>query len=799
MRENKNKPFMSYIPFLLFLLIPVLFYAKYYMQGLALGDADLVQYFSTKRDWSQMLLHGQIRTWNPYLAGGMPQIAISDGYIISTLLAFLPLKEYIYVYYILHLFVGTLFFYLYLKECDCNVLPAYCMAIIYECSIQINGYRKGHPTIVAAICLFPLVMYLIRKFLSTRKSKWLWLSALASGLQFTIGIQYGIYAMMIMVCYLIFSGFDRKFNVLTIVKYGIIWVVVFVGCIAYEIVPTLGMMSEYASMGASETSFETFRTFSLHPVKYLLMVYPKLFGGNPLPMGIMNSSENDLELYLGILILILAVFAIVTLKKRNEVRIELFCLLFAMIYSCVAHIPVLNKIVFHIPVIGGFRGTARMLFIVYFFIFTLAARGLDSLYERNINENKHATFGKILKNAFIVNCIAAFCVIISAFVVMAEDEASEIANQISDIFVVPTLVLFFVNVLFLLFNNGFLGKFDKEQIISRQLFCVVITIITILEVLPYSCLITPSNLSDFEMDNELKLLFQQSEYKVWDAFGNIDGAHISPISQNRNVVNKVATINSYTAYNNPMLAKYIKNFGENNTIPFNFSGLQTGSLNVKNNILYQNDFWSMMGVKYLIDTDGIITENDGKAYVFDDVLTTTELEEIPVSLETVYQLVYDKDGVRVYENTRANSLIYHPAKVIQTDDIEKLYEVYGIYNLNTVAYLKDFSLDINNSATKIESITLGNNAAEAVVTAEQDTYVCFSQCYSKNWKVYVDGQKHDVDLVNGIIMGIKVPSGTHKVEFKYFDMNYVFGLVISIFVIIGVIINFMRNEEDKKK
>ena len=71
---------------------------------------------------------------------------------------------------------------------------------------------------------------------------------------------------------------------------------------------------------------------------------------------------------------------------------------------------------------------------------------------------------------------------------------------------------------------------------------------------------------------------------------------MSIISQNRNAIRKIASLNAYTAYNNPLLCKYLKNLGSQVTdIPFNYSGLLTGSLDNTNNVLIQNDLLSMTG------------------------------------------------------------------------------------------------------------------------------------------------------------------------------------------------------------
>ena len=889
---NKNSKTWNYCIFITFLVIPILFCGKYYLQGLALGDADYVQYFSSKQNFSQLLLQGKIQLWNFYLAGGMPQIAITDNYIISTMLAFLPLKEYMYAYYVLHLFVGGLFFYLYLRECKCEKNVAFIIAIVYECSTQINGYRKGHPTIIAAICLWPLIMYLIRKFLSTRNNKWLWLSGIIVALHFTIGIQYTIYGMIILMIYLCLSGINQKYKIITIVKYAIIWIGIFIGSLMFQLLPTLCMMNEYSSMGMSENSYSTFASFSLHPVKYIALIYPKIFKDNPLALGIMNTSENDLELYLGVLIFLLVIYTIIRYRKYREVQIEVVCLLIAMIYSCIAHIPILSKIIFHIPVLGGFRCSGRMLFMVYFFLYTLAARGLNSVFYEIKKMGKDKLFNDIVKKAFIINIILLGTTIICNMIICEEADVLDNLSYIESVFFKPTCVLVLAFVIVKVFDNNVIKS-------KTTLLGIFIAIVTIVETLPYSSLISSVPISSMTVDNKLESVMQDKYCKVWDAFGNIDGAHISAISQNRNVVDQILTLNSYTAYNNPFLVKYIKNLGEGSVAPFNYSGLQTGSLNVNNNILYQNEFLSMMGVRYIIDSSGVIEKNMGKAYVLDEtgkfiinkdkvllenrdnddntistsfsipiekdklykieivladkndenlywmyldggqeqksqlknvgsdrlvgifnttnlldsdgnetihICTQTKLKEICIKTVKVYEVLEEEAYVKVgstntsaiYENINADPLIYAPSKIEKVDDTEFLYDTFSDADLDNCAYQNRIDNNLAGNNIDIYDIKLSTNRISAIVKSDVQSYICLSQNYSKNWFVYIDGEKQIVDIVNGIIIGTDVPKGNHKVEFIYFDDCYIWGFIISLLTYIVVLILFLRDGGKQK-
>lgn len=86
--------------FLIFIIIPVLIYIPYYLKGEIPGNTDLVQFFSSRIQFAQSLLNGEIMEWNRYLAGGMPQAM--NGYIPNILLSLFPLKQYIYLFFSSH-------------------------------------------------------------------------------------------------------------------------------------------------------------------------------------------------------------------------------------------------------------------------------------------------------------------------------------------------------------------------------------------------------------------------------------------------------------------------------------------------------------------------------------------------------------------------------------------------------------------------------------------------------------------------------------------------------------------------
>ena len=891
---------------LVFLIIPVLMYAKYYLNDQLPGSADLAQFFSAKKYFSQCLMRGEFPQWNGYVANGMPWTG--NMYIVNLILSFLPLKQYVYAYFVLHLFMGSFFFYLYLRECKCSYTVSMVFATIFECSIQINGLRKGHPSIITAICLFPVIIFLVKKFFNTRESKWLWFSAIAAGVQMIAGKQYSVYALLILVIYILVNCIRDKFSVKEIIQKGIVWLVLFVGTSAVDLLSDFSILGEYKQYGSTGISYETFNTFSIHPVKLIQMVIPNFFGSIYQPLGNYYSSELDIEMYLGIFVLLLAISVVVIHKKRVDIKLDVACAVFAFFFAARAHIPVVNEIIFRLPVLGGLRCAGRMLYLFYFFVLSLAAKGLDSMLEE---DQKELQLLCVKKLAHILFCSIIILGASAAFVVSmttSNDKLPEYYYKIQDALFLPLVFLVIILAVIYLIRKKVYERFSWKINSRNVVLCGAVLIITLAEILPFSLQTEILPIAQLEATHPTEGLLQKDigNYKILDAFGNVDGAHESIISQNKSTVKEIAAINSYTAYNNPLVFKYFKNLGPNvKEAPFNFSGLLTGSQSIANNVLFQNDLLSMLGVRYLIDSDHVIENYGGRffgsqcrtvpvaskenisldflengigvsilsggiapntcykinlkineednaaltflaadlfggddydlapqekqfyltkqsneyvAYLFSDhaeratedirirVLAQSEAKQVRIEkceISIVEPQTYqywntDRYGNKIYENINAKDILYFPKQVVQMDSFDDIYDNYEKYDLSNTAYVDRESQELDNTNAVVQINSRTSNVLSAEVSSDSDSYLCFSQNYSSNWTVEIDGEASKPEMVNGLIMGTAIPAGEHTVVFRYSDPWGIAGICITLLTVLSLVCVVFIDKRRKK-
>ena len=102
------------------------------------------------------------------------------------------------------------------------------------------------------------------------------------------------------------------------------------------------------------------------------------------------------------------------------------------------------------------------------------------------------------------------------------------------------------------------------------------------------------------------------------------------------------------------------------------------------------------------------------------------------------------------------------------------------------------SKNLENINSEAEVISRTSNTLTAKITSDEDTYLCFSQNYSPNWSVKIDGKEQKPEMINGLIMGVEVPSGEHTVVFQYFDWFYVIGLVLTALTAVLLVVGFIR-------
>jgi hypothetical protein len=112
-------------------------------------------------------------------------------------------------------------------------------------------------------------------------------------------------------------------------------------------------------------------------------------------------------------------------------------------------------------------------------------------------------------------------------------------------------------------------------------------------------------------------------------------------------------------------------------------------------------------------------------------------------------------------------------------------------------------MPVPDSLASIRLIENLNDKISYQISAKTNQFAVFSEVYyNKGWDAYLDGVKTDYCKVDYILRGMPVPSGEHKIEFRFEPRSYATGNSISVMaslvtylLLIGAAAEFWRKKK----
>lgn len=81
-----------------------------------------------------------------------------------------------------------------------------------------------------------------------------------------------------------------------------------------------------------------------------------------------------------------------------------------------------------------------------------------------------------------------------------------------------------------------------------------------------------------------------------------------------------------------------------------------------------------------------------------------------------------------------------------------------------------------------------NNSVTISAEANGDGFLILADAFYPGWKAYIDGQETPIMRANHFYRAVAVPSGNHRIEFKYEPLSFKIGAFISILTVVSIII-----------
>ena len=80
----------------------------------------------------------------------------------------------------------------------------------------------------------------------------------------------------------------------------------------------------------------------------------------------------------------------------------------------------------------------------------------------------------------------------------------------------------------------------------------------------------------------------------------------------------------------------------------------------------------------------------------------------------------------------------------------------------------------------------GDERATVTATATAPSLVVLTDSYFRGWKATVDGRDAPIEHVDYLLRGVRVPAGTHRVEFRYAPSSFRVGWVLSLLGLVAL-------------
>jgi hypothetical protein len=423
----------------------------------------------------------------------------------------------------------------------------------------------------------------------------------------------------------------------------------YIGLICMQLIPTAVLMAFYSSGGAVSITIGFFQSLSIGFIKLPMMIFPYIYGSIMQPLNMHGVSEMDIEIFFGILLTFFLFVGVLKYRKDFRVRLCFVFMALAFIYAMNAHIPYLSEIIFRVPVLNGFRVPSRILFIFMFFGYVMFAHTLSKLIDSG--EGKDIWEYAAAYMLFIFSIIAVSLFIYTANSPYSFNEVRNIFPSIGDYF--STAFLQGLSIVLVLLAVCYFGQKLYKKLPAKYhrytgfVICMLIMIVTLTEVLPFTRLTHPCPGTVFDKNHVSVMIAEDiGDGKVFDALSTVGSEGGSPILPNLGVYKRIPTINAYTSFNNPYLYRHFYN---GRLIPLNSSSALKWFHNLGFNLNHQNDMLSMLNVKYIIDNSSIINA-DGSTFTAFDKESSESIFKVDRVIIEAHELFVYSTSIELKQN-----------------------------------------------------------------------------------------------------------------------------------------------------
>jgi hypothetical protein len=379
---------------------------------------------------SEVLKSGQLPLWYPPIYGGFPLLARAEAgiaYPINLILfGLLPPYTALNFVILLTLVIAAVGMYMYAREIEAGEIGALIAGVSFAYSGFMVAHLK-HLSTVNTTCWFPLGLFFIERAFRQAEGATFWQKSrpfiflsVVFGVQNLAGhMQTAYYSGLVYIAYFLFKFFSTQKKMVEKkrkhmdpqaaksssffrdhrVAWFVVGLVIAAGISAVQLLPTYELVSLTQRSGG--VTFEYASSYAYDPSNIKTFFYPYANGdiGNATYRG--KSVFWEDYGYVGLLTLLLALYAAVSLWKKPHVRFFAIAIVVAYFLVLGPNTPVYEAVFHVVPGMRFFRFPTRFLLVVDASISILAALGVTHLLSRhsrkgNSNETRTSPAGYVI-------------------------------------------------------------------------------------------------------------------------------------------------------------------------------------------------------------------------------------------------------------------------------------------------------------------------------------------------------------------------------------------------------------------
>ncbi len=684
------------------------------------------------------LKSGELPLWNPYNFSGTPHLANyqSAALFPLNLIFFTPLN-FLSAWSILVLLqplLAGLFMYIFLKSL--RITPH--GSLIGAISFMFCGFLvtwMSYATLGYAILFLPLALFAINKFFDTSRLRYLFLMSATVPLSFFAGhFQTSIYFALVVFSYLLFISLQKKS--LRKLMFSLLFFLSGVLIAMLQIIPSI----EFYAQSVRQ---EIITQLEVIPLIYAFTLFAPDFFGNPVTRNDWFGHYAEWNGYAGLLPLLLAVFAVIMLFRKNK-KIWFFSILGAVSFLLAFQTPINDLLFsFKLPVLST-SASGRIIVIFSFSVATLAAFGFDTF----INFVNKASFRKIAIIILVSIITISAAWVIPLFKILADIEKNEIAQSN---LIIPTLIIlgFIISLVMIYFFR------KKKQAVFVFIFLVIILVS--FDMLRFAAKWTPFDPPEHVFARvPIEEFYEKNitEQRFLGAFSAENSLHY-----------KIQSLGGYDPLYPGRYGEFVKYIdlgrkekGDRSVVNFPYHSERTDKA------------INFLGVKFIPHK----RSDSGKVWAF----------PFQEHNEDRFGLVYEDEAYQVFENKEAfpRAFVVNDYVVEENDLVilEKMFD--EDTNLRQTVILEK-NPQIESSASisaKIEIIEYSNNHVGIGVETDSESILVLTDNYYPGWKAYVNDIEVEILRANYTFRAIIVPSGKSNVRFVYEPKSFKIGVYAAI-------------------